>query len=67
MGGGFHDKDVQFWHTIRIFLEKEADDFDILEVSLKAFSLAKYSRQFAPRTTRMMECVPLLIAGVGDV
>jgi len=60
-------KGVHFWYTIRVFLEKETNYFDILQVSLETFSLARGSRQFAPWTAIMMVLVPLPIAGVGRV
>lgn len=60
-------KDVQCWYTIRVFLEKEINYFDILQVSLETFSLARGSCQFAPWTAITMVRVPLPIAGVGRV
>lgn len=41
--GGYHDKDIQFWYTIRIFLEEKADNLRIFHVRLEAFSLEKRS------------------------
>ena len=34
-----HGKDAQFWYAIRVFLKKEANDLDVLQVSLEAVSL----------------------------
>ena len=67
MCGGFDDKDVQIRYTIRVLLEKKTGDFDILQVSLEALSLARGPRQFALRTARVMEHVLLPIVGVGGV
>lgn len=43
MRGEFHFKDAQFWDTIGVFLEKEANDFDILQIRFQVFSLEKLS------------------------
>lgn len=45
--GKFHDGDVQLRYTIRIFLEKETNDFDVLQVSLETRFLKECSRQSA--------------------
>ena len=65
--GEFHGKDAQFGYTIRMFFEKEADDFDILYIGLKALSLMRRLRQFALWTVRMLERIPLPAAGAGGV
>lgn len=50
-----------------MFFEKEADDFDILYIGLKALSLMRRLRQFALWTVRMLERIPLPAAGAGGV
>jgi len=40
MRSELHSKDTQFWYTIRVFLEKEANDLDVLQVSFEGVSLA---------------------------
>jgi hypothetical protein len=38
---GSHDKVIQFWYPIRVFLEEEANNFRTLGVCFEAFSLEK--------------------------
>lgn len=47
MDGEFHDEGIQFWHTIWMFLKKEANDLDIFHISPEPFSLEERTRWFA--------------------
>jgi hypothetical protein len=65
--GDYHSKDTQFWDTIWVFLEKEANDLNILQVRFQVFSLVKPLCEFSCRIVRMVVYAPSPNAGVEDV